>query len=83
MGMLKEKLIKLDDAKNLGLNYRAFNKCRVPEDTTKMPIFLSVLENDVSKTKVIDGWYDPETSVPYWANEWSYVGGVPTPSVIK
>lgn len=76
-------VIKLDDAKNLGLNYRAFNKCRAPEDTTKMPIFLSVLENDVSKTKVIDGWYDPETSVPYWANEWSYVGGVPTPSVIK
>lgn len=76
-------VIHLDDAKNLGLNYRAFDKCRVSVEEEKMPIFLNVLEKDVSKTKVIDGWYDPDTSVAYWADEWSYVGGVPTPSVIK
>lgn len=75
--------IPFEDAKNLGINYRAFNKCRLPGETSKMPIFLNVLEKDVSKTRVIDGWYDPETSVAYWADEWSYVGGVPTPSVIK
>ncbi|MDR0934903.1 MAG: leucine-rich repeat domain-containing protein [Erysipelotrichaceae bacterium] len=73
-------LIKLDSAKNLGLNKGAFSKCREEGSTDKMPIFLSVLEKDVSPSKVIDGWYDENTAEVFWLDEWSYVDGVPTPN---
>ncbi len=67
--------------KDLGINYRAFNKCRPTGSSSKMPIFLNVGMDEISAAKVIDGWYDPDTCQVYWKNQWNYVGGVPTPII--
>lgn len=67
-------------ASDLGINYRAFNKCRPENSGDKMSIFLNVKENDVSPSKVISGWFDPDTCNVYWKDQWQYVvGDIPTP----